>query len=58
MCSFSRLILIKTYLRSNMTQDRLNGLALLSIENDIAASLDFSGLITSFANKKARKVAF
>ena len=30
--SFSKLKLIKTYLRGNMGQERLNGLALLSIE--------------------------
>ncbi|KAK8357041.1 hypothetical protein V6Z11_A05G396900 [Gossypium hirsutum] len=32
--SFSKLKLIKTYLRSSMSQERLNGLAILSIEND------------------------
>lgn len=30
--SFSKLKLIKTYLRSTMSQERLNGLAMLSIE--------------------------
>ncbi|XP_074336659.1 uncharacterized protein LOC141673822 [Apium graveolens] len=33
--TFSRLKLIKSYLRSSMSQDRLNGLALLSIESDL-----------------------
>ena len=33
--SFSRLKLIKNYLRSTMTQNRLNELGLLSIENDV-----------------------
>ena len=56
--SFSRLKLIKTYLRSTMTQERLVGLSLLSIENDIAQALDFSALLKTFANAKARKVAF
>jgi len=41
-----------------MTQDRLVGLAQISIENDIASSLDYSALIDAFANMKARKVKF
>ena len=56
--SFSKLKLIKTYLRANMTQQRLVGLAMLSIENGIATQLDFSNLLTTFANSKARKVFF
>ena len=32
--SFSKLKLIKNYLRSTMGQERLSGLAMLSIEND------------------------
>jgi len=38
--SFSKLKLIKTYLRASIKQDRLNGLALLSIENAVASELD------------------
>ena len=56
--SFSRLKLIKTYLRSSMTEERLCGLSVLSIENDIAQSLDFSDLLSQFASIKARKIAF
>ena len=56
--SFSKLKLIKTYLRSTMTQDRLNGLAMISIENDVAASLNYSNLLSAFASAKARKVNF
>ena len=44
--SFSKLKLIKTYLRSTMAQDRLVGLAMLSIENDIASCLDYSEVVT------------
>ena len=43
--SFSKLKLIKTYLRSTMTQERLNSLALISIEKVTAALLDYSELI-------------
>lgn len=54
--SFSKLKLIKTYLRSTMTQDRLNRLAVLSIENDVAASVDYAHLLSVFASVKARKI--
>ena len=40
--SFSELKLIKTYLRSSMTPDRLVGLAIMSI----TSSVDFSSSIT------------
>lgn len=56
--SFSKLKLIKTYLRSTMSQIRLTSLATLSIENEIAENLDFSSVIKEFANRKARKVKF
>ena len=56
--SFSKLKLIKTYLRSTMLQSRLSSLGTLSIENEIAENLDFSVLIKDFADKKARKANF
>lgn len=56
--SFSKLKLIKTYLRSTISQCRLTNLATLSIENEIAENIDFDNLIKEFADKKARKVKF
>lgn len=56
--SFSKLKLIKNYLRSTMSQERLVGLALMSIEYDVLQRLDLSNIIRDFAEKKARKVAF
>lgn len=53
--SFSKLKLIKTYLCSTMAQERLNALAVLSIE---ARKLNFKDILTSFAKAKARKVPF
>lgn len=50
--SFSKLKLIKTYLRSTMAQERLNSLAILSIENDIAKNLDFKEILRTFAHAK------
>ncbi|KAI8564098.1 hypothetical protein RHMOL_Rhmol03G0156000 [Rhododendron molle] len=56
--SFSKLKLIKSYLRSTMSQERLNGLAMLSIEKDMVPKLDYNSLITTFAAKNARRVMF
>ena len=54
--SFSKLKLIKTYMRSTMLQERLTNLAILSIENDVANELDYNELIADFASIKARKI--
>jgi len=56
--SFSKLKLIKSYLRSTMSQERLNGLAMLSIEKDILEKLDYKNLIKNFASQKARRIVF
>lgn len=56
--SFSKLKLIKTYLRSTMLQDRLDGLATLSIERDLVRKLELDDLINNFAAMKARKKVF
>ena len=48
--------LIKTNLRSAMGQERLSGLAILSIENDRARKLDFTTIVNEFAEQKTRKV--
>ncbi|MBW0529459.1 hypothetical protein O181_069174 [Austropuccinia psidii MF-1] len=54
--SFSKLKLIKNYLRSTMGQERLSNLAILSIEQEIASKMDYTSIIEEFASKKARKV--
>ena len=41
-----------------MCQDRLVGLATLSIEHELADKLDLKDLVINFAQKKARKVQF
>ena len=53
--SFSSLRLLKTYLRSTMTQTRLNGLALLYIHRDIKVSM--TEVIQELCKKK-RKLDF
>ena len=54
--SFSKLKLIKNYLRSAMSQTRLTDLAVLSIERELADGLNFDSVINNFAERKARKV--
>lgn len=56
--AFSKMRLVKNYLRSTMSQERLNSLALLSIESQLARKLDFKDLINDFAMKKTRQWAF
>ncbi|XP_062099617.1 uncharacterized protein LOC133805448 [Humulus lupulus] len=56
--SFSKLKLIKSYLRSTMLQERLSGLAMLSIENKLLNKLHYDDLISKFASQKARKIHF
>ena len=56
--SFSKLKLIKNYLRTSMTQNRLTNLAILSIEKEIAANIDLTLIVREFAEAKARRVKF
>ncbi|KAG6928005.1 hypothetical protein G0U57_008906 [Chelydra serpentina] len=56
--SSSKLKLIKNYLHSTMSQECLTDLAILAIEQDITLSLSHDDIITDFAAKKARKIAF
>ena len=55
---FSKLKLIKTYLRSSLAQEKMSNLAILLIENEIAQNINKENLIVKFANAKARKVNF
>ena len=56
--TFSKLKLIKSYLRLTMLQERLSGLAILSIEKNILEKIDYKSLINNFASKRARKMKF
>ena len=56
--SFSKLKLIKSYLRSTMSQERLSRLAILSIEKEMLAKLECKNLISNFASQKVRKINF
>jgi len=54
--SFSKLKLIKNYLRNSMGQNRLSNIALLNIEKEQANILDMDKIINQFDETKARKV--
>lgn len=56
--SFSKLKIIKTCVRFTLSQEKLNNLAILSIENDISSSLDYDALIETFSASKYRKVNY
>lgn len=56
--SFSKLKLIKNFLRSTTTQHRLNGLAILAIEHEIVDQINLKDVIKKFAEIKVRKKSF
>ena len=56
--SFSKLNIIKSYLRNTMGQERLSALTLLNIEHEELAPLDFADVIKDFATVKSRKKKF
>ncbi|XP_050065229.1 zinc finger MYM-type protein 1-like [Aphis gossypii] len=56
--SFSKLKLIKNYLRSTQEQERLSDLAILAIEAKEAEKMDIKELIKTFSELKARKKNF
>ena len=53
--SISRLRCLKTYLRSTMSEDRLNGLALLYAHRDIPCNADF--VVQEFAQRNPRRIS-
>lgn len=53
--SFSTLRRIKSYLRSTMSSERLNSLAILNIESSITKTIDYDDIIKSFASKQSRR---
>ena len=53
--SFSKLKLIKSYLRSTMSQERFR---FISINHSIGEQISYGDIIDDFASRKARKVRF
>ncbi|ESO11475.1 hypothetical protein HELRODRAFT_153420, partial [Helobdella robusta] len=53
--SFSCLKRVKNYLRSTMSEEMLNYLAILCIEKTILQDLDINFVIDEFTRRKARR---
>ena len=54
--SFSKLKLIKSYMRSSMALDPLSCLSLISIEHETVEKIDFDEVCSNVASVKAQKV--
>jgi hypothetical protein len=54
--SFSKLKLLKSYLRSTMTQERLNALAVIAIESDMLEKIDYEDIIEDFISKNTMRI--
>ena len=55
---FSKLAFIKNKFRSTMTEDRLNFLSILSIENYIARKLSYDNRVHEYVAREHRKKYF
>ena len=55
-CQLQQLLQNKNFLRSQMSQDRLDGLSMLSIEAEKANQIDQSKVAITIARAKVRKV--
>ena len=53
--SFSKLALIKIYLRTTMTHERLTALCLLDVKISVLKKIQFNELIKHFADAMYRK---
>ncbi|XP_008182705.1 uncharacterized protein LOC103309321 [Acyrthosiphon pisum] len=54
--TFSKLKLVKTFLRLTMNDDRLNSLVILGIEKDIVDQLNINKLAQQWSNLKERRI--
>jgi len=54
--SFSKLKLLKTYLRSTMTQERLNDLAIIALEGELLEKIDYEHIIEDFISKNTKRM--
>jgi hypothetical protein len=54
--SFSKLKLLKTYLRSTMTEERLNDLAIIALEGEMLEKIDYENIIEDFISKNTKRM--
>jgi len=53
--TFSYLKLLRNYMRSTMSQERLNGLTILCIEKKLLDEIDIDTIVIDFASKNIRR---
>ncbi|KAG6430774.1 hypothetical protein SASPL_108847 [Salvia splendens] len=54
--SFSKLKLLKSYLRSTMTQDRLNDLAIIALESEMLEKIAYENIVEDFISKNTKRM--
>jgi hypothetical protein len=54
--SFSKLKLLKSYLRSIMTQERLNSLATIALESGLLEKINYEHIIEDFISKNTKRM--
>ena len=54
--SFSKLKLLKSYLRSTMKQERLNALAIIALESGMLEKIEYEYIIEDFISKNAKRI--
>lgn len=54
--NFSKLKLLKSYLRSTMTQERLNDLAMIALESDILEKIEYEFIIENFISRNTKRM--
>jgi len=56
--SFSKLKLLKSYLRSTMTQQRLNDLATIALESGLPENIDYEHIIEDFISRNIKRMKY
>lgn len=54
--SFSKLKLLKSYMRTIMTQQRLNDLAKIALEGKVLEKIDYEDIIEYFISKNTKRM--
>lgn len=54
--SISKLKLLKSYLRCTMTQERLNSLAMIALENGLLEKINYEHIIEDFISKNTKRI--